>query len=494
VDLRGDEGKRITSARWPTAYRELMAGRARPISFLVVAVAIAAAGGLALVWGGRPAASPVPAEGPSGGQPRGSAGSSARAQGRPTAGSIAVIEPSGSLSVVDSSGRSVVLSDGTGVAFGFPAWSPDGSRIAAVAGGANETSISVYEVRPGATDPSPRSAVIFRSATARPFYLYWAPDGRSLAFLATEADGLSLRIVPADGSAPLDGSGPGAVIRRGEPLYYEWIGADRLLLHVGAGSDAFLGEVGLDGVADAPAFARPGVFRSAALSANRQYLAYVRAGRGGPDDVVVAMRDGSGEHTLTVFGIAAVVFNPAGDTLASIGFDRPGRTDPAFPIGPLRLIDARSGATRTVLDGLVVGFFWSPDGRTIAALRLQAGGGSTAISRPVLAAAAVSSPSAVSSPTPAPSAEPTEVRIVFVDVATGAIRSQRVVQPGRRFVNEVLPYFDQYAHSHRLWAPDSSAILMPLVDAAGRTELVALRPDGGDDPLTIDGEAGFWSP
>src|SRR6266540_2188278 len=133
-----------------------MAGRGRLISLLVVAVAIAAAGGLAIVWGGNPVASPIPAE---------------------------------------------------------------------VAGGANETSISVYEVRSGATDPSSGSAVIFRSATARPFYLYWAPDGRTVSFLATESHGLSLRIVPAGTGAPLDASGAGTVIRRGEPLYYDWIGA-----------------------------------------------------------------------------------------------------------------------------------------------------------------------------------------------------------------------------------------------------------------------------
>jgi hypothetical protein len=78
-------------------------------------------------------------------------------------------------------------------------------------------------------------------------------------------------------------------------------------------------------------------------------------------------------------------------------------------------------------------------------------------------------------------------------VATGEIRSQRAVQPGRRFLAELLPYFDQYALSHRVWSPDSSAILLPLVDASGHTQLVALRPDGGNI-LTIEGEAGFWSP
>jgi len=86
------------------------------------------------------------------------------------------------------------------------------------------------------------------------------------------------------------------------------------------------------------------------------------------------------------------------------------------------------------------------------------------------------------------------VHLVFVNVATGAISSDRVVRLGRRFVAELLPYFDQYALSHRLWAPDSSAFLLPLVNATDETQLVFLRPDGGDASLIIDGEAGFWSP
>jgi len=477
-----------------------MGGRTRLIPFLVVAIVIVVVGGFAVVsgFGQR-----TPSLTPSAGSLTPSAGSSdALSSGAPsglrgpTVGSIAVIDPSGALSVVDSSGHSTVLAGGTGVAFGFPAWSPDGARIAAVAGSPSETSISVYSVRGSATGPFATPVVVYRSAEVRPFYLYWAPGGRSLSFLATESDGLSLRLAPADGSAPLNVSGRGAVIRRGEPLYYDWIGADRLLLHVGAGSEAFLGEVGLDGTSAAPALARPGIFRSAVMSADRQYVAYVRAGRGGPDDVVVAARDGSSEHTLRVFGIAAVVFDPIGDTVASIGSVQAGQADVGFPVGPLRLVDARSGATRTLLDGLVVAFFWSPDGRTIAALRLQATGGSTADTGPILAAAAIASPTAFPSapPSASPTGPPTEVRVVFVDVATGAIKSERVVRPGRRFVNEVLPYFDQYALSHRIWAPDSSAILLPLLNASDETQLVALQPNGSDDPLTIDGEGGFWSP
>jgi WD40 repeat protein len=464
---------------------------------LVAAGAIVAVGGFAVLQGGKPAASSAPSAGssentgagvPATREPGGTRGTPSTVPAGSTTGSIAVVGRDGSLSLVDPSRQSAVLSDAAGVSFGFPTWSPDGSRVAAVGYRGTEASISIFAARSGTTDPSPGPVVIYRSSDASPFYLYWLPDGRNVSFLATEPDGLSLRLAPVDGSAPLDGSGPGAVIRRGAPLYYDWIAADRLLMHVGSGSEAFLGEVGLDGTPTAPALAMPGNFRSAVVSKDGQYLAYVRAGKDGSGDVVVASRDGSSEHTLPVFGTDAIVFDPTGDTVASIGSDKPGQTDLAFPIGPLRLIDARSGAVRTLLDGLVVGFFWSPDGRTIAALRLQAAGGTIAESGPILAAAAISSPTA------SPSAPPTEVRLVFVDVTTGTIRSERVVRPGRRFVREFLPYFDQYALSHRVWAPDGSAILLPLVSDTEKTQLVALPPDGDDSPFTIDGEIGFWSP
>ncbi len=59
-----------------------------------------------------------------------------------------------------------------------------------------------------------------------------------------------------------------------------------------------------------------------------------------------------------MFGPAAYVFDPTGDMLASIAADKPVTNAPAFPLGPLRLIGARTGAARTLLDGSVVAFFW----------------------------------------------------------------------------------------------------------------------------------------
>ena len=401
---------------------------------------------------------------------------------------IAVVDDEGGLSTMDERGGSVVSYEAPGVAFGSLAWSPDGSKVAAIGRGPDGASIYVFGVRRGVSGGGAEPVVIYRNPGRPPFYLYWTPDGRRLAFLATEPDGISLRIAPADASAPVDGSGPGALIRQGEPFYFAWQGADRLLLHVGSGPSAFVGEVGLDGASVAPALSEPGDFRTAGTSRDGGYLAYVRSGIDSSGEIVVASRRDASEHGLPVFGPAAFVFDPTGDTLASIAADKPVADPLPFPIGPLRLIDAGSGAVRTVLDDPVIGFFWAPDGRTIAALVLALPANDTPTAQ-VAARTVLARPVATATPVLG-----LDVRLVFVDVATGVIGSERAVRLANQFVSGILPYFDQYALSHRVWAPDSSSILLPLVDPSGRTRLVVLPADGSDSRPIADGVRGFWSP
>ncbi|HEY6058426.1 MAG TPA: hypothetical protein VIV06_10360, partial [Candidatus Limnocylindrales bacterium] len=282
----------------------------------------------------------------------------------------------------------------------------------------------------------------------------------------------------------LDGSGPGAVVSRGSPFYFDWIEPDRLLAHVGVGTDALLGEIRLDGTPAAPAVHSPGVFNAPVMSADRNYIGYVRAlAADGADNasdfaaqVVLASRDGSSEHTMPEFGVAAVAFDPSGDRIASIGATDEASSRLAIPFGPLRVMDAQSGTERTLLDGSVFAFWWSPDGRTIAALRVQ-----TALDAPS------------KSPLPSPTSDTREIRLLFVDVASGNITSEALVDLGPLFINQLLMYFDQYTLSHHLWAPDSSSILVPVVDAGGATR-VAVMFRNGDPPAMIDGAIGFWSP
>ena len=391
-------------------------------------------------------------------------------------GSVALLGADGSLTLVEAGGRTIELASAADGTFVFPAWSPDGTRIAAMRQTTTDHAIVVFDAPSAASGAPAEPRVIFQHPTIAPFYMSWTPDGTRVSFLADEGGGLSLRIAPADGSAPLDGSGPGATIRSGNPLYYDWIGGDRLMAHIGAGAGAFLGEIALDGSSVAPAIQSPGDFRSAVVSADGSFAGYARVSTGGGPEVVVTGRDGSNVHPMPVFGPAAVEFDPTGHTLASIG-PTAARAEPlAIPVGPIRLIDAETGRVRVLLDGDVVSFWWSPDGKTIAAIRIQ----------PI--------EDAVASPSPAGSAAAPsqEIRLVFVDVASGSATS-RVIAPGQLFIDQLLTYFDQYQLSHRLWAPDSSSILIPIARPSGET-LVAVVPRNGDPQVLLDGVIGFWSP
>jgi dipeptidyl aminopeptidase/acylaminoacyl peptidase len=391
-----------------------------------------------------------------------------------SSGSIAVLTRDASLSIIDAGGRSVPLSTDADGNFGFPTWSPDGSRIAVVRSEGSETSLVVIDATDAAAARPAEPVVIFSKAAVEPFYLYWTPDGNAVSFLASEAGDLSLRIAPADGSAPLDGSGPGAIVRSGNPFYYDWIARDRLVAHIGVGPDAVLDEIGLDGKSAGLALGSPGDFRSAVASRDRTSIAFVLHAETGADQVVVSARDGSSEHAIAVYGTAAVAFSPAGDAVASIGPVEP-QAPVGFPLGPLRLMDAASGKVRTLVDGAIVSFWWSPDGKTIAALRVREAAPSSA------------------SPDPSASTAESTVRLLFVDVATGKIRSQPGVRPAPTFINGVLAYFDQYALSHHVWAPDSSSILLPEFADDGTTHLSVRFPDG-EPPIELAGEIGFWSP
>jgi TolB protein len=411
-------------------------------------------------------------------------------------GSIALVGNDGSLAIVEAGGHEVVLSPPGEAAFAFPAWSPDGSRLAVIrfaSGGSGDTQILVFDAT-GALRGTPADpVVILRSSTIGPFYLSWTPDGQGISYLAEEAGGLSLRLAPADGSAPVDGSGPGSRIRSGNPFYYDWIDHDRVLVHVGTGTAAFLGEIGLDGAAAAAAKDTPGEFRPAVISHDHRYVSFVRARADGTAEVVVATRDGTAERSMPVFGTAAVTFDPVADVIASIGPNEAGQSTYAIPVGPLRTLDAKTGKARTLVDGMVVSFWWSPDGKTIAALRVQpiAGGSPSPSETP--APSVTPAAAASGSPVPSPAEPPSEVRLLFVDVAAGDIQSQAVVQPGRLFIDQFLTYFDQYALSHQLWAPDSSSLLLPIVDADGSTRLAVMHRNG-DPPVMIEGAIGFWSP
>jgi TolB protein len=391
---------------------------------------------------------------------------------------LAFVDAAGALTTMDGAGGSSVGYSVPGVAFRFPAWSPDGSRIATVGETSEGSGVYVFAVRTPA-DPPLEPALIYHSLDGPPFYLYWTPDSRQVTFLTTDRlDSLSLRIAPADASSA------GFIVREGAPMYWDFVDPGRLLVH--AGPDGFLGEMGLDGISFGAVPSPLVSFRAPAVSSDGRYRAYVVTG-GGTGEVVLESRDGSGSRRVPVFGPAAVSFRPAGHELAFLAPDQPNAGVP-LPVGPLRLLDPASADTRTLIGGSVVAFFWSASGSEIAALLIgnpddnvteaNAGGATLAAAHAPAREAAAGLP----------------LRLAFVDVASGAIRSERVVQLSDVFVNQVLPFFDQYALSHRFWSPDGRGIVLPIVGEGDITQLVAIPPDGSEARVVATAEMGSWSP
>jgi TolB protein len=211
--------------------------------------------------------------------------------------------------------------------------------------------------------------------------------------------------------------------------------------------------------------------------------------------VVVGTSDGSTSHQIPVLGPAAVGFAPSGSQVAFIGPGDGDRVAP-LPLGPLRIVDAATGDVRTLGVKDVVAFFWSPDGRTIATLGIP-----STVSPPAATVGDEPATARLASvregPDPArPTADAAgvDVSLVFVDVASGAATTPAVVSLTSLFVNQVLPYFDQYALSHKVWSPDGTSILLPIVTADGVETLESLPKDGSAARVLAPGSIGFWSP
>jgi TolB protein len=395
---------------------------------------------------------------------------------------LAVTDGDGKLYTMDADGGSVAAYALPGIQFGFPAWSPDGRRIAVT--GEDGGEIRLYLFDADAADSEP--IVLFAEPDHPPFYLYWSPDGQQIAFLTTEPDGIALRLVPADGSAAA------RIVREGAPLYWDWLGNDHLVAHIGSsGEGSFLGEVDLQGSSTERVPLEPGFFRSPAVSRDGAYRAYVTTGQDTTGIVTLESMDRARRQVAPVFGVAAVSFDPTGTKLAYVGSEQPRAEEIAFPLGPLRILDPVSGQSRTLLGGDVVAFFWSPDGRTIAALTLVPPDDEVVgIPGAGLASTGGRTPGADDPPPPA---QGVPLTLVFVDVDSATIRTTRQVAVTSRFVNNILPYYDQYALSHRLWSPDNTSIALPL-DAEGDDQLFVIPADGSDMTPLEGAELGFWRP
>lgn len=386
--------------------------------------------------------------------------------GEPVAGGrIVIVDDAGGLVTVDPMGGAARRYDLRQVPAVFPAFSPDGRRIAALGLRSGTPGIYVLDDAGSPSITAPVAEPIYDGADAPPFYFDWTPDSAGVSFLTSEADGgLSMRIVPADGSAEA------SMVRSASPLYWDWVDATRVLVHAGvAGPEAYFGEMDLASQVDEPAIAIAPVFRAPGVSSDGRFRAYVTATTepGLPTDVwlVIDERDGDGERRIPLAGPTAFGWSPTAPELAYVG--GVGATGLS---GPLLLADASETSGGKLLDADVVAFFWSPDGRSIAAFSVPGESDRSTQGGRV------------------------QTRLSIIDVASRTVGMERLVALSDAFLEQLVPFFDQYALSHRIWSPDSDAVVLPLVDDQGVGRVSILDVDGSAPREIGRGPAAFWSP
>lgn len=385
-------------------------------------------------------------------------------------GNVYTVKPDGTVRRQNTfiGGRPVASLVATGLAqasasyYAWPAWSPDGSRLAVsrvVNEGTSRDGVDLRVIDLSTTQESvvyanPPGHIGFVAQRA-PHYPYWAPDSWRLAFLASGASGLTL--YAADASR----ENSAKEVVSGAPLYFAWSPDGSAVLHV---RDRLLldSDPGEGEPVELPLAA--GAFRAPSFSHDGRRMAFADVGPSGGLSLLTAEADGGDPAPAAdVDGQAAFLWSPVEGRIAYA--DAPHPRLALFT--RLTVVDTASGDEIAALTEPVLAFFWSPDGSRLACVTVDDGG---------------------------------EWLVWKIAALDGSAPRELVRFLPSQDTFILLSYFDQYAHSHAVWSPDGSRLVfagrVPEPDGSVRSadQVIVLDADGIVEPRVIaDGTAAFWS-
>lgn len=378
-------------------------------------------------------------------------------------GNIYTVNPDGSarVALTDDASRTHVYQQ--------PTWSPSGDRIAwaEILAQGDTPESALLTSRP---DGSERTRAETRFP---PFYLHWSPDSSRLAYLSNWDSSIALQMVNVDaGGTDVD------LIDQGQPFYFSWAPNSRqLFAHIGADRLSFFTVDGMQRRLDAEA----APFPAPQWSTDGSRLVYA-VRENDEQHLVVADETGGDEKVVARFnGSVTFDLSPDGSQLAYVETEQ-GVAVNAF--GPLYLVDVETNQTRELSKVPVLAFFWSPDGEHLIFLR----------------------PAQNQEPAPTPGPE-TRVQPIENLQQQGEFWLRWDVWNGERtyplsrfmpsgvFLRDYLRFFDQYARSMTLWAPNGDAFVYAGRNSDGR-EGVWVHPieEGSKPQFVIEGVYAAWSP
>ncbi|MFW5940977.1 MAG: TolB family protein [Chloroflexota bacterium] len=446
--------------------------------WLLLVAALVSAGSLALVLRGAPLPGGSADNVAPGTPVATTTADSLQRPGEALPGRIVFIDGRGQIGTIDSAGENQRQVTAGPRLFLFPAWSPAGASIAAI--GAEQGGSGVFTF---ADEEQAEAQELYFDGERAPIYLYWSPDGRQVSFIAQHENGLGLFLAAAQTSAE------SRLLASGQPLYWDWAGGGRHIL-VHSGSSGPQARLELFDVAqieeqtEGENLTTPGFFQAPGFSQDGRYIAYAEVDDEQSRWLVVQEWDSGEGQRVEHSGAVAFGWSPVEEQLAFISPDLAADEEPFSFHGPLRLMDAATGAVRVLSEDRVIAFFWSPDGEAIAYLTVTRGSGEQIAGArgellPVSRAAQ-------------PIQQEFRFTLWLAQISSGQVRRLIDFRPGSLFVTQFLPFFDQYALSHRIWSPDSTALLLPVVEE-GQSRIYVIARDGEAFWPIVEGQIAFWS-
>jgi len=384
------------------------------------------------------------------------------------AGRIAYIGEKGQLFTIQPDGANKRQLTDDEHPYQFPAWAGQSNQLAALGDG---SIISLTD----ANDTNPKT--LYEGGVQSPFYLYWSPDNSQISFLTNSQRGIALRVINADGSSEAEIRGIGT------PFYWNWLDdSTQMLVHTGVtGENARLGLLQANGQIED--IAPPGAFQAPGVSANGRYWAYAEDMGDSNSWLVITNTETGEQWTERHPAVAAMSWSPAADQLAFTT----GLQDNQSFWGPLRMFDTDTGDITLLSDNVVIGFFWSPNGRYLATINTgdinQDFGVNVANNK---------KQNHISQAKSASQMNPHQFNLAIIDIETGEETQIMSFIPTRIFISQFLPFFDQYALSHNIWSPNSDAIVLPMREE-DESRVNVIRIDGSELIDLGQGDMAFWS-
>lgn len=357
----------------------------------------------------------------------------------------------------------------TGRVYQYPTWAPDGDQLVFVEYdnlGQDDLRARLLKVRMGEGAP----VDIFTSDLYFPFYLFWSPDSQQISFLSngSAAGELALHLAAADGSK-------NNLVETGQPFYWDWSPEENVIfIHTGG--------TAADNIAARLAFLamdepfqnqevdlRPSAFQAPAWSPSGEVIALAVETNDG--DALVLRERNSGEYQsiAAINGPAAFAWAPDGRHLAytSPSQDRPNQD--LYAIQP-----KRPDEKRLLTTAFIAAFFWSPDSSQLAIFKPTISDRGEDISDRGQQSAQV------------------YLSLEVINVDTGDSRHLVTFAPSDSFLN-LLPFFDQYQRSIRLWSPDSQKLVVSTIDEQGQPGIYVVDVLEGTSTRIASGDLAFWS-